>query len=94
MREPPTVAQTPIPSSSTRKSLHDMFNNEPLSHYDVHQPFAEPAEITCGERMSRARSRSTRYFAFCPLMILVLCAPFVTCTRNPSAPCNHTSAST
>jgi hypothetical protein len=35
-----------------------------------------------------------RYSALCPLMVWVLCAPFMVCTRNPSAPCSHTSAST
>jgi hypothetical protein len=57
-------------------------------------PSPNLAETICGERMSRARSRSTRYLAFCPLMVWVLCAPFVVCTRKPSAPGNHTSAST
>lgn len=71
--------------------LADTFDNETLSDWVRVAALRRICRNHLLERMSRAHT--TRYFAFCPLIVLVLCAPFVTCTRNPSAPCNHTSAS-
>lgn len=54
----------------------DKFDDETPSDCCVHRFLPDPGEIICA--CLALEAVPPRYFAFCPLTVLVLCAPFVT----------------